>query len=69
MSDFFFLIPSLTFSGQYLEMGGPGSSVDIATDNGLDCPGSNPVYNEQTRRTFVGACCSVYVAKCSESNS
>ena len=21
---------------------GPGSSVGIATDNGLDCPGSNP---------------------------
>jgi len=57
------------FSGQYLEMVGPGGSVGIATDYGLDCPGSNPVYNEQARRKVVGARCSVYVAKCSESNS
>jgi len=27
------------------------------------------VYSEQARREFVGACCSVYVTECSESNS
>jgi len=48
---------------------GPGSSVGIATDYGLEGPGSNPFYNKQARRKIVGACCSVYVAKCSESNS
>jgi hypothetical protein len=26
----------------YMYMCGPGSSVGIATDYGLDCPGSNP---------------------------
>jgi len=31
--------------------------------------GSKTVNNEQARRKVVGACCSVYVAGCSESNS
>ena len=48
-----FTVTTLTFSG-------PGSSVGIATDYGLDGPGS--VYNEQASRKFVRACCSVYVA-------
>ena len=48
---------------------GPGSSIGIATDYGLDGPGSNAVCNKQARRKVVCACCSVYVAKCSESNS
>jgi len=26
----------------------------------------SPVYNEQASRNVVGACCSVYVAECSE---
>jgi len=70
MADFcVFLILSLMFSGQCLEMGRTGSSVGIATDYVLDCPGSNPVYSEQARRKVVGARCSVYVAKGSESNS
>ena len=53
----------------YMYMCGPGSSVSIATDYGLDGPRSNPFYNEQERRKVVGACRNVYVAKCSESNS
>jgi len=31
------------FMLRYLAVGGPGSSVGIATDYGLDGPGSNPV--------------------------
>ena len=30
--------------------------------------GSNQVYNERANRKVVGACCSVYVAECSESS-
>jgi len=48
---------------------GMDSSGSIATDYGLDGLGSNPVYNEQAGRKVVGTCCSVYVAKCSESSS
>ena len=55
-----FTVTTLTFRG-------PGSSVGIATDYGLDGPGS--VYNEQATRKVVSACCSVYVAEYSESSS
>jgi len=48
---------------------GPGSSVGLATEYGLDGPGSNPNLQEQARRNVVGACCGVYVSKCSESSS
>jgi len=30
----------------YISYDGPGSSVGIATDYGLDCPGSNPSGDE-----------------------
>ena len=48
---------------------GMGCSVSIVTDYGLDSLGLNAVYNKQAGRKVVGACCSVYIAKCSESNS
>jgi len=50
-------------------MCGLGSSVRIATGYGQGGLGSNAVCNKQARRKVVCACCSVYVAKCSESNS
>ena len=33
-------------------MGGPGSSVDLATDYGLDGPGSNPAGDEIFRQAI-----------------
>jgi len=36
---------------------GPGSSVIIATDYGLDGPGSNPVGTRFSTGVAVGACC------------
>jgi len=38
--------PSSSFSDRTYTTGGPGSSVGIATDYGLDGPGSNPGGNE-----------------------
>ena len=42
MSWYFVIKTSLWIYSSYSAMCGPGSSVGIATDYGLDSPGSNP---------------------------
>ena len=41
-----YAVQHITFYPLTVFMFGPGSSVDIATDYGLDGPGSNPGRNE-----------------------
>jgi len=52
----FFFSYIFLFCCATLTEGGPGSSVGIATDYGLDCPGSNPGGDEIFRpsRPAVG---------------
>ena len=47
----YFFTHGLKFSLSISKISGPGSSVGIATDYGLDGPGSNPGWDEIFRRS------------------
>jgi len=57
--NFFFL--TMTNSITYQNIGGPGSSVSIATDYGLDGPGSNPGEDEICRPSSHPASCTMAI--------